>query len=410
LLRLISASALGLAALGLGTTLHLPALAASEYQQFVAPMTASTCTSASPCLQWTNKGGGAGVQGVSIKGNGGVGQTSWKSTSAKNAKAGIVGQDLSTSGSFSSGVLGTSPNGIGVQGTSTNGNGVVALSSLGSALFAENTGSADGAQVVSLNNDGTNTSTQNNSTSQGVGRSGLWGHDDSTDGGHLNVGVAGSSTNGIGVSGSSAGYVGVNAVGGGSIDGGFNDVPALSVVSGGGNLAFDMLVCSNPLDNPCTYAAGSKILTLDTSGNLSIAGQIRTSGSCSSGCIVGRNGVTHRVVSYAPTQAMPSIDDFGEAQLVNGHAYVRLSADYANVVDRQSNYLVFITPEGDSRGLYVTDKTSAGFTVRENEGGRSTLAFSYRIVAKPYGVSKPRLPMESVGPRRPASTVLHTRG
>jgi hypothetical protein len=107
---------------------------------------------------------------------------------------------------------------------------------------------------------------------------------------------------------------------------------------------------------------------------------------------------------------MPSIDDFGEAQLVSGHAYVRLSADFANVIDKNVNYLVFITPEGDSRGVYVTDKTQVGFTVKENQGGHSSLAFSYRIVAKPYGVNKPRLPMESIGSGRPASTLIHTRG
>jgi hypothetical protein len=55
--------------------------------------------------------------------------------------------------------------------------------------------------------------------------------------------------------------------------------------------------------------------------------------------------------------------------------------------------MVFITPEGDSRGVYVTAKTSLGFTVRENQGGQSTLAFSYRIVAKPYGEHPARLQM-----------------
>jgi hypothetical protein len=103
------------------------------------------------------------------------------------------------------------------------------------------------------------------------------------------------------------------------------------------------------------------------------------------------------------------MDDFGEAQLVSGRAVVRLSADFANVVDQKANYLVFITPEGDSRGLYVTDKTRAGFTVRENEGGRATLAFSYRIVAKPFGVDKPRLPMESIAARRPAPAIHRYR-
>jgi hypothetical protein len=108
------------------------------------------------------------------------------------------------------------------------------------------------------------------------------------------------------------------------------------------------------------------------------------------------------------------MEDFGEAQLVDGQSYVRLDAAFANVIDGHSSYLVFITPEGDSHGLYVTEKSSAGFAVRENEGGHATIAFSYRIVAKPYGDASPRLPMLTeprfVKPapiRRPASMIHH---
>jgi hypothetical protein len=43
---------------------------------------------------------------------------------------------------------------------------------------------------------------------------------------------------------------------------------------------------------------------------------------------------------------------------------------------------VFVTPEGDSNGLYVV-KGAGGFLVREQHGGRSTVPFDYRIVAKP---------------------------
>jgi hypothetical protein len=416
-IRVIGATALVLAAIGLGTTMHLPALAAAEYQQFVGPNTASSCTSTTPCLQWTNTNTGAGMQGISKKGNGSVGQTAWKSTSASNAKSGVLGQDISTTGTFDMGVLGTSTKGTGVrgtstsgtgiQGTSTSGNGVVALSSAGSALFAESTGYSDGAQMISLNNDGTNSSTQNPSLTTLAGRSGLWGHDDSSDGGRLNVGVAGSSTNGIGVSASSSGYVALNAVGGAFAS--TTHVPALSVVGGSQIPVFLMMACSSASDNPCTLAASSRVFTLNSGGDIFINGFIYTSGSCSTGCAVGRNGDSHRVESYAPSQTVPSIDDFGEAQLVSGHAYVRLSADFANVIDKEANYLVFITPEGDSRGVYVSDKTRVGFTVRENQGGHSTLAFSYRIVAKPYNVNKPRLPMETVGSNQTASAIHRTR-
>ena len=43
---------------------------------------------------------------------------------------------------------------------------------------------------------------------------------------------------------------------------------------------------------------------------------------------------------------------------------------------------MFLTPEGDCKGLYVQDKRGASFEVRELQGGSSSIAFSYRIVAK----------------------------
>lgn len=391
--RRIGLAAFGVCAIALGSTLHLQALAAAEYQHLMSPQTLSSCTSSSPCLEWANTAGGAGLEGTSKKGNGTIGLTSFKSTSQSNAKAGLLGQDVSTSGTFDFGVLGTSVHGTGVEGSSSGANGVVALSTGNSALFAENSGFSDGAQIVALNNDGTNSSTQNPSGSSGFGRSGVWGHDDSTDGGTLNVGVAGSSTNGIGISASSSTYVALNAIGGGGTE--FNDFPALSVVTNAG--FFLIAGCGSPSDNPCTVGSSSRVFLVDNQGNMMIRGVITTGGVCNTGCSGPSHAQSHRVLSYVPTQSVPSIEDFGEAQLVNGRATVALSSDFANVVDRHASYLVFITPEGDSRGLYVTNKTAAGFAVRENGDGHSSIAFSYRIVAKPFGVNKPRLPMEAVG-------------
>jgi hypothetical protein len=89
------------------------------------------------------------------------------------------------------------------------------------------------------------------------------------------------------------------------------------------------------------------------------------------------------------------MEDTGETRLVNGHAYVRIDPALANVIDRGAEFSVFITPEGDSRGLYVTQKSATGFAVHENQAGRSTLLFAYRIVAKPFADASSRLPMRT---------------
>jgi hypothetical protein len=74
-------------------------------------------------------------------------------------------------------------------------------------------------------------------------------------------------------------------------------------------------------------------------------------------------------------------EDFGSARLKRGRATVKLDADFAKVV-MLNDYRVFLTPEGDCQGLYVRTKRGASFEVRELQGGTSSVAFSYRIVAK----------------------------
>jgi hypothetical protein len=151
------------------------------------------------------------------------------------------------------------------------------------------------------------------------------------------------------------------------------------------------------LTNDNNYA-----MRLDNSGNMSVYGEIYTNGSCYSGC------VKSKVRSYAPHESVPTMEDVGEAKLVAGSAEVALDRAFANVIDTNASYAVLITPEGDSNGLYVAQRTSRGFVVRENRAGRSSLTFSYRIVAKPFGNTNPRLPM--VANIAPRSAKLPTLG
>jgi hypothetical protein len=52
---------------------------------------------------------------------------------------------------------------------------------------------------------------------------------------------------------------------------------------------------------------------------------------------------------------------------------------------------VFLTPGGDCKGLYVTNKTAGSFEVHELGGGMSSIAFDYKIVAKRNGLEAQRL-------------------
>jgi hypothetical protein len=82
-------------------------------------------------------------------------------------------------------------------------------------------------------------------------------------------------------------------------------------------------------------------------------------------------------------------EDFGTAKLKNGRAVVALDADFAKVIKR-GDYRVFVTPEGDCRGLYIRNKSAARFEVRELGGGKSNVAFCYRIVGRRKDIGRHR--------------------
>jgi hypothetical protein len=80
-------------------------------------------------------------------------------------------------------------------------------------------------------------------------------------------------------------------------------------------------------------------------------------------------------------------EDFGTAKLTRGRAVVKLDADFAKVITR--DYRVFLSPEGDCRGLYVR-KSAGSFEVREFGGGKSNVAFSYRVVGRRRDITRHR--------------------
>jgi hypothetical protein len=74
-------------------------------------------------------------------------------------------------------------------------------------------------------------------------------------------------------------------------------------------------------------------------------------------------------------------EDVGRAQMSGGQTRVALDAEFTALIDTD-DYHVFLTPEGDSQGLYISNRSPSGFEVHEQGGGTSDLPFSYRVVAK----------------------------
>lgn len=93
-----------------------------------------------------------------------------------------------------------------------------------------------------------------------------------------------------------------------------------------------------------------------------------------------------------------TMEDTGTGRLFSGEGAVRFDPAFASTIDANRGYQVFLTPDGDTRGLYVAAKYENGFIVREVERGRSSLDFDYRVVAHPHGVSDARLPRLTIRP------------
>lgn len=96
-------------------------------------------------------------------------------------------------------------------------------------------------------------------------------------------------------------------------------------------------------------------------------------------------GGTRQVEMYGVHAAENWFEDFGAAQLVHGVAVVKIDPAFAETVNGEAGYHVFLTPQGDCEGLYVTNKTAIGFEVHELRKGASSVSFDYRITARRAG-------------------------
>ena len=382
----------GVAALTAALALAIPLVVTQSTAASGGAGPADACTSSSPCLEWDNLAKGSGLVGTSAKGNGIVGQT--KSGSTTSSHAGVQGIDNSSHNFRNYGVLGTSALGDGVAGfagtavTHLDGTGVWGSSTLTNGVEGEIEGNAGGSVAGVRGVDLT-------SNTQAAGVLGI---------SNVGIGVSGFSTSlngvqGISKSGVAGGVYGENDTPGGFGVAGRNTVDGVAVFAD--NPASDGLypalyvnqshgsLC--PCDEVIVNNTTDFTMELDTDGNMFLLGSLTQNGLLRD---TTPTSTGRKVVAYAPRDSQPAIEDFGEAQLVDGQASVRLDPTFASTLDPRAPYLVFITPDGATTGgLYVASKSATGFTVRENGSGRSSVVFDYRIVAKPYGSSAPRLPL-----------------
>ncbi len=369
---LLSAVAFVIAVIGAFAFASHEMVRPASARSFTAAPIAYTCTTTRACVTVNQTGIGDGLLATSTNSDGIHGKTSFNSQTLQSATAGVVGVDT-THFSLNAGVLGESHGGLaGVFGRG-----------LGRTAFNGNFGLW--GETVSP------------SASATSGFGGIVGFDLSTDGNSGDYGIAGYSPNGTGVLGHSLNDVSIEGAPSGRYfvtNGGPNITTGVigAAPVGGAFLSLDTtgkfptLLVQSGFGSELMRGVGptgSSVMSLDSSGNMVLAGSLTQNGMPHA---LQRTASGATVQTYGGEQAGPTIEDVGQAHLIDGQTYVRLDPSFASTLDSRAPYEVFVTPAGPSRGLYVTSKSLSGFEVLENPGGRSTLAFDYRVVGRPLSV------------------------
>jgi hypothetical protein len=308
---------------------------------------------------------GLGVYGLSQTGTGVRGDTTSNVGVYGLSQTGTGVRGDTTSGG--SGVYGKAEIGIGVRGDSADSTGVLGQSNTGVGVHGHG---ADLAGVFG--------------TSQG--RVAIRGRDEFATPG-LSTAVVGQSLNGAGVGGKSR-------TGNGVIGEWAPDDPASTAGGGCG-----VLGRAHPPDGRGVLGFSNEGFAISATtstgfagvfeGDVFVTGNFTVKGGRKSAAMPLADGSTRLLHCMEGPQ--PWFEDVGRAGLVEGRAAVDLDPDFAAVIERD-DYNVFLTPEADCNGLFVSDRGPDGFEVRELAGGTGTLQFSYRLVARRRDVPGDRLP------------------
>lgn len=341
----------------------------------------TTANSSNPAIYAESKGSAASIVGAQT-GNGSGGT------------AAVLGEDLSTYSNLY-GVEGTSINGEGVQGLGTgnadgvdgiaqgNGLGMYAESRTDTALVSVADSAASPPPDYPLSEAGVDGESGGGVGILGISNTnyGMYAESRNTNANYSNAGVYALSlgVEGVGVqtAGELEGYATVSdpQVGqypgyGAGLIGNTVGVAAASFTSGG-----------YPLELYGTGAT-SEVAYVDTSGNLYVHGQVQTFSDVRGG---------GEMNTYTAHTSSPTLEDVGSGHLSNGAASIALDPAMTRALDQSHAYHVFLTPEGDTKGLFVAQKTPQGFVVRETQGGRGNFDFDYRVVGAVDGHANDRM-------------------
>jgi|SRR5579863_677978 len=350
-LRPVIGAAVIVAAAGiLAGGLALKPVLAADGSFKVGPFTVIHCVTGAPCQTYSNQGTGSGVEGIntnkSFAGSGVVGSATGNGT-------GVTG-----SGTDNNGVSGYSASNAGVNGGTSSGWAVYGYTFDGTGVYGQSV-NADGGDFFSSYGLGLTTADSTSIPFESISESSSPA-----------ISALGSTGDGIDTqSDNSGGYV-LNVdntayeAGDGIVTYGYY-LGAVTRAEAGSGYPF-----------LATDQNNSDLAYIDGNGNMYVHGGYGTFSKTRNGNVVN---------SFAPRSTSPTVEDNGTAHMAGGVAMVQLNSAFADSIDTSRAYQVMLTPDGDTRGLYVASKTPTGFVVREVQGGRGTLDFDYHIYAPALG-------------------------
>jgi hypothetical protein len=223
-----------------------------------------------------------------------------------------------------------------------------------------------------------------------MGVSNNGGNHTNTTGNGAGIGVHGKSGAGKGVKGDSISGDGVHghSIGGVGLRGTSQDFVGLIGISAG---SIGLYGYTTAVNTPAFYSeslAPSGRIAGYFNGDVQVVGNFTVFGGAKNAAVAMPDGT--QALMYCQESPEPYFEDFGRARLTGGVCYVSLEPEFAGLI-RRGDYMVYLTPEGDCNGLYLSRRDQHGFEVRELRAGLSNLGFAYRVVAKRNDIPGKRL-------------------
>lgn len=341
--------------------------------------------------------------GISVTGSKSNPTVGINTTFANEFYAQLGAANTFTNNQTVNGNLTATSSGVGVLGTST---GASSYGVEGTGPNVGLFGSGTGAGGIGVDGHGTFQGVKGIASATSGSSQGVYGQTSSSagygvEGTSPNVGVYGTSSN-VGVYGAANGASGLGGIDIGVWgDTGGPEGPVYVGVLGTANensaaafynnsSPFETLYAQNNAESESdalvVYTHGGYFdgtCSIDVSGNLSCSGTVNS--------VVSADNGARKVELHALQSPDDWFEDAGSGQLSNGSASIALDPTFAQTVNTGVEYHVFLTPNGDCKGLYVSQKSAASFEVHELGGGTSSIAFDYRIMAKRRGYENVRL-------------------